>query len=132
MTHAAPVRRPVALAAAALLGLEAAGLLVLAIVQVFDLFAGDAAMVPSAIALIFMTLAAVAAVAAFAVGVPRGLTWARSGGVVAQVLLFAIAVGSVTGGAGHWGIAAALAIPAVAGFALVILSTRPGSSEQRG
>ncbi|MFP3422505.1 hypothetical protein R0K19_24350, partial [Bacillus sp. SIMBA_161] len=76
----------IALASAAVLAAEAAALLVFAVIEVVGLCAGDAASLPTAVALIALTLIGAAALVAFAIGVRSGKSWARSGGVVFQVL----------------------------------------------
>lgn len=89
------VRAPgIALAAAAILALEAVALLVFAVVELAGLGAGDAASLPTALALIVLTLIGSAALVAFAVGTRVGKSWARSGGVVFQVLAVALALAS--------------------------------------
>lgn len=121
-------RTPAVRAAAALLALEALGVLALAGWQVVELITSEPASIATSIALIVMTLVGAAAVFAFAVGVWQGRSWGRSGGIVAQVLIFAVALGSVQGGAGHWGIAATLAVPAVVTFIMLILAARSAGS----
>lgn len=74
------VRAPgIALAAAAVLALEAVALLVFAVIELAGLGAGDAASLPTALALIVLTLIGAAALVAFAVGTRSGKSWARSG-----------------------------------------------------
>ncbi|WP_156762198.1 histidine kinase [Microbacterium karelineae] len=124
MSSPAAERTPATRVAVALLALEAAALVVLAGWQVVELFGGQLASIATSIALVVMTLAAAAAVAAFAFAVWTGRSWGRSGGVVAQVLIFAVAVGAVQGGAAHWGISALLAAPAVVAFVALILSAK--------
>lgn len=124
MTPSAAFRAPAARAAAVLLALEAIALLLLTGVQLVELIQGDLASVATSVALVVMSLAATIALAAFAVAVWSGRSWGRSGGVVAQVLIFAVAVGSVQGGAAHWGVAAALAVPAIVTFVALILAAR--------
>lgn len=111
-------------AAATLLSIEALGLAALAIWQVVELITAETTSIASAIALVVMTLMAAAAVGAFSYGVAAGRQWGRSGGIVTQVLVFAVAVGSVTGAYPHWGIALALALPAVIGFVLILRAAK--------
>ena len=123
---------PIARVATVLVGLEALGLLALAGWQVVSLGAADVASLPSAIALIVLTLVGAAAVGSFAIGIGTGRSWARSGAIVVQLLVVAVAVGSVTGEYPHWGIAAALGLPAAAVFVVVLLVTRDaGRAEAR-
>jgi len=126
------VRAPgIALAASAVLALEAAALVVFAAIEVAGLGAGDAASSTTAIALIVLTLIGAAALVAFAVGTRSGRSWARSGGVVAQVLAVALALGSLTVQPVPWAFVLGLAVPGVVGFALLISSARR-EGERRG
>jgi hypothetical protein len=103
---------------------EAVALLVFAVIELAGLGAGDAASLPTAIALIVLTLIGAAALAAFAFGTRAGRSWARSGGVVFQVLAIALALGALTLPPIPWAFVLGLGIPAVAGFALLIASAR--------
>ncbi len=113
-----------ALAAAAVLAAEGAALTVFALIELFGLGAGDAASLPTAIALIVLTLIGAAALFAFAAGVRGGRSWARSGGIVFQVLAIAIALASLTVQPVVWLFVFAVGLPAVLGFALLIGSAR--------
>lgn len=124
MSSSVADRAPVVRVAAGLLGLEALGLLVLTGLQITSLFEGDVAELATSIALIVMTLTGVAALAAFAVAVWTSRSWGRSGGIVAQVLIFAVAVGAVQGPYAHWGAALALAAPAVVTFVSILLAAK--------
>ncbi|MBS0025660.1 hypothetical protein [Microbacterium paraoxydans] len=114
----------IALAASAVLAIEAAALVVFAAIELVGLGAGDAASSTTAIALIVLTVIGAAALVAFAVGTRTGRSWARSGGVVFQVLAVALALGSLTLQPVPWAFVLGLAIPGVAGFALLISSAR--------
>jgi hypothetical protein len=103
-----------------MLALEAAGVVVLVAWQIGALITGDTDSVPSALALIVITALAAAALMAFSVATARGLSWGRSGGIVAQVLILAVAIGALTGIGADLGIAAAIAAPAVVGFVLLL------------
>ncbi|GGD71746.1 hypothetical protein [Microbacterium murale] len=118
-----------AAAAAAVLALEGAALTVVALVELFGLGAGDAASLPTAIALIVLTLIGAGALFAFAVGTLRGRTWARSGGVVLQVLAAALALASLTVQPVLWTFVLGVGLPAVVGFVLLIASARSESIE---
>lgn len=119
------VRAPgIALAASAVLAIEAAALVVFAAIELVGLGAGDAASSTTAIALIVLTVIGAAALVTFAVGTRTGRSWARSGGVVFQVLAVALALGSLTLQPVPWAFVLGLAIPGVAGFALLISSAR--------
>ncbi|MGO2090939.1 MAG: histidine kinase [Microbacterium gubbeenense] len=126
-------RTPAVRLASVLLAIEAVAVVILAGWQVVELVASEPASIATSIALVVMTLVAAFALFAFARGVWDGRSWGRSGGIVAQVLIFAVALGSVQGGAGHWGIAALLAAPAVLTFVVLIFASRPagpGSSQR--
>jgi len=118
-----------ATAAAAVLALEGAALTAVALVEFFGLGAGDAASLPTAIALIVLTLIGAVALFAFAAGTRRGRTWARSGGVVLQVLALALALASLTVQPVLWAFVLGLGLPALIGFILLIASARRESVE---
>lgn len=111
-------------AAAAVLIAEGAALLVFALIELFGLGAGDASSLPTAIALIVLTLIGAAGLFAFAVGTRTGHSWARSGGVVLQVLALAIATASLTLTPVPWVFTLAVGIPGAAGLALLLASAR--------
>ncbi|MTE22784.1 histidine kinase [Microbacterium sp. ZXX196] len=110
--------------AVGLLALEALALAVVTGWQVVWAASTPVAAMPTAIALIVLSALGAFAIASFATGVWRGRSWGRSGGIVVQVLIFAIAVGSVTGAYAHWGIAALFAAPAIVGFVALLGSAR--------
>jgi hypothetical protein len=119
------VRAPgLATAAAAVLALEGAALVVFAIIELIGLGAGDAASLPTAIALIVLTLIGAAALLAFAFGARRGRSWARSGGVVFQVLAVALALASLTLQPIPWVFTVGVGAPGIVGFVLLISSAR--------
>ncbi|HLT66980.1 MAG TPA: histidine kinase [Microbacterium sp.] len=130
MSAESAVRTPATRIASALLALEALVLVLLTGWQIVEMIAGEATSVTTSTALIVLTLIAAVGVAAFAYAVWTGRSWGRSGGIVAQVLIVAIAIGSVQGGAGHWGIALALAVPAVVTFVALIGSARGAAPRQ--
>ncbi|WP_217184463.1 hypothetical protein [Streptomyces sp. AC495_CC817] len=113
-----------ALAAAAVLAAEGAALVVFALIELFGLGAGDAASLPTALALIVLTLIGAAALVAFTIGVRSGRSWARSGGVVFQVLAVALALAALTVQPVQWLFVVAVGLPGVLGFALLIASAR--------
>ncbi|MDX2398431.1 hypothetical protein [Microbacterium algeriense] len=113
-----------ALAAAAVLGLEALALVVFAIIELVGLGAGDAASLPTAVALIVLTLIGAAALVAFALGTRAGRSWARSGGVVFQVLAVALALAALTLQPVSWTFVLGVGLPALVGFVLLISSAR--------
>ncbi len=115
---------PVRLAAAALLGLEALGILALAVWQVVALIGGDTDSVVSALALIVLTVIGAGIVAAFGIGTARGASAGRSGGIVTQLLILSVALGAITG---EWAapvVAAIIALPAVIGLVLLVSAVR--------
>ena len=118
-----------AAAAAAVLALEGAALTIIAMVEIFGLSAGEAASLPTAIALIVLTLIGAAALFAFAVGTRRGRTWARSGGVVLQVLALALALASLTVQPVLWTFVLGVGAPALIGLVLLVASARRESIE---
>lgn len=128
MSPGSTARTPVVGLASALLALEAIGVVVLAGWQLVELVTNEPASIATSIALFVMTLIAAFAVFAFARGVWGGRSWGRSGGIVTQVLIFAVALGGIQGGAAHWGIAASLAAPAILTFVVLILASRPAGS----
>lgn len=118
-------------AAAVLVGLEGLGLVVLVGWQLVALVSGDTDSVSSAIALLVLTAIGAAAVVAFAVAIARDASWGRSGGVVTQLLILAVALGALTGQYAHPLIALALAAPAVLGLILLIAGSR-AAARRRG
>lgn len=113
-----------ALAAAAVLAVEGAALTVFALIELVGLGAGDAASLPTALALIVLTLIGAVALIAFAVGTRSGHSWARSGGVVLQVLAIALALASLTLQPIAWAFTLGVGLPALLCFVLLIASTR--------
>lgn len=110
--------------AAVLVGIESVVVLGLAAWQVVSLVVGDVASVPSALALIVLTVAAAAGVAGFAVGIARGSSWARSGAVVTQLLILAVALGAFTGTYGHASTALLIGVPAALVLLCVVAASR--------
>jgi len=110
--------------AAVLVGLEGIGLLALAAWQVVALTGGDTGSALSAIALIVLTVVGAVVVLAFAGGMLRGRSWGRSGAIVTQLLVLAVAVGAATGQYAHPLVGLALAVPAIVCLVLVVLAAR--------
>jgi hypothetical protein len=117
--------------AAVVLGLEGLALLVLVAWQVTALATGDTDSLESALALTVLTLVGAAAVLAFAVAVWRGRSWGRSGGIVTQILVLAIALGAATGAYAHPLTVLALAVPAIVALVLLVLAVRDAGREAR-
>lgn len=118
--------------AAALVGLEGIALVALVAWQVSALIGGDTVSIETAIALAVLTAVGAAAVLAFAVAISRGQSWGRSGGVVTQVLILAVALGAVTGAFAHPMIAVALAAPALVTLVFLVRAARRAAAEQDG
>ncbi|SEB93891.1 hypothetical protein [Microbacterium hydrocarbonoxydans] len=113
-----------ALAAAAVLAAEGAALTVFALIELLGLGAGDAASLPTALALIVLTLIGAAALFAFAIGTRSGRSWARSGGLVFQVLAVALALASLTVQPISWPFTVGVGLPGALGFVLLLATTR--------
>ena len=110
--------------AALLVGLEGLALVTIAGWEIVALAAGDTESVTSAVALLVLTVVGAVAVIAFAVGIARGQSWGRSGGVVTQLLLLAVAAGALTGLDAQPATAVLLALPAVVTLAVLIAAAR--------
>ena len=116
-------------AAAVIVGLEAAGLVVIVVRELLSLLSGDAASVPSGLALLVLTAVGAVAVAAFAIALWRGRSWGRSGSIVVQLLILAVALGAATGAYAEPIVGLALAAPAVVALTLLILGARRAASD---
>jgi len=110
--------------AACILGVEALALLVVTGWEIVALVGGDTDDATSSIALIVLTVVGAAVVIAFATGALRGQSWGRSGGIVTQLLMLAVAIGALTGPAPSLGFALALALPAVIGLVVLFALAR--------
>lgn len=121
----------VRLIAAAILACEALGLAVLLVWQVVAMMSGDTASLASAIALAALTLVGAVAVAAFSVATARGQSWGRSGGIVAQALILAVALGELTGENANPATAALIAAPALVCGVMLILTVRAAGRQAR-
>lgn len=119
-------------AAAVIVGIEGLGIAALLVWQIVALFSGDVASGVSAVALLVLTAIGAAAVLAFAVAIARGQSWGRSGGVVTQLLILAVAFGAITGAYAHPLVALALAVPAVVALVLLLASTRRAAGAAAG
>lgn len=111
-------------ASGVLLAAEALGLLALAGWQLVALLGADTASAVTAVALIVLTAVGAVAIAAFAWAAWTGRSWGRSGGIVTQLLILAVAFGALTGPYPHLGTALLLGVPAVAGVALLLAAAR--------
>ncbi|MBU4465763.1 MAG: histidine kinase [Actinobacteria bacterium] len=126
------MRTPIAARlAAVLLGLEAVAIAGLVMWQFVALAAGDIDSPTSAVALAVMTALGAAAVAAFAVATWRGVSWGRSGGIVTQALILAVALGAATGAYAHPVTGILLAIPAVVALVLLFAAVKRAGADRR-
>jgi len=117
-----------AVVAAVIVGLEGLGLVALAAWQVIALVMGDIGYVPTAFALLALTIIGAAAVTAFAVGIARDRSWGRSGGIVTQVLILAVALGAATGAYANPLTALALAAPAAVALVFLLAAARQAAA----
>lgn len=118
--------------AAGVLALEGAALAVITLVELFALGSGDASSPASGVALIVLTLIGAVALFAFAFGTLRRASWARSGGILFQVLAIALALASLSIQPTPWLFALVIGGAGVVGLALLIVVTRrDGASDPR-
>ena len=106
--------------AAVLVGLEGLVVAGAAVWLAVSLFTAPAASLVSAVALLVLVVIGAVGVCAMAVGILRGQRWARSGGIVVQILLLAVAVGAATGQFAHPSVGLALGVPALVTLAVII------------
>lgn len=118
-------------AAAAVLAAEGVVLLVFAAIEIAGLGAGDAASMPTAVALIVLTAIGAVALLAFAWGTQAGRSWARSGGVVFQILAVVLALAGLTLQPIPWAFVVGIGLPGLLGFVLLISSARREGEQQR-
>jgi len=116
--------------AAFIVAAEAIGVLYLALLQVLALVQGDVATVPSALALIVLTLIIGAGTAAFAYGIWNGHTWGRSGATVAQLMVLAVAIGAATGQFAHPLLGAVLAVPAIIALVAIFKDSKAAAQAE--
>jgi multisubunit Na+/H+ antiporter MnhF subunit len=110
--------------AAIVLALEGLAIMGLVVWQIWALVSGDTESIESAIALVVLTFIGAFAVLAFAAATWLGLSWGRSGGIVTQLLVIAVAVGAMTGAYAHPSTGLALAVPAVVALVLLVIAVR--------
>ena len=115
--------------AAVLVGLEGLGIAALTVGEIAAIVGGDTGSIESAIALVVLTLVGAVAVLAFAAAIWRGQSWGRSGGIVTQLLILAVAIGAMTGAYAHPSTGLLLAVPAVVELVLLILAVRPAGRD---
>ncbi|MDQ1204197.1 histidine kinase [Microbacterium sp. SORGH_AS_0862] len=119
------------LVAGGLVVLEGVSLAGLAVWQLIALAQGDTASTATAIALIVLTLLGAALVVAFGVAAARGRSIGRSGGIVVQLLVLAVAIGAVTGTYGHPLNGLQLGVPALIVLVLLISAARRAAQNAR-
>jgi hypothetical protein len=85
----------------------------------------------SAIALTVLTVVGAVAVIAFGVAIWRGLSWGRSGGIVTQVLILAVALGAATGAYAHPSTGLVLAVPGIVALVLLVLAVRDAGRRKK-
>jgi len=125
-----PALTPVERIAGVLVALEALGVAALAGWQIVAMAGGDTVSVASAVALIVLTVVGAVAVGSFAVAILRGQSWGRSGAIVVQLLLLAVALGAVTGTYADGAVALALAAPGLVVFVLLVMSVRAAARRE--
>ena len=117
--------------AAVLVGLEGLGLAALTVREIVAIVSGDTGSIESAIALAVLTLVGAAAVIAFAFAIWRGQSWGRSGGIVTQLLILAVAFGAATGAFADPAVGLALAAPALVVLVLLVIAVRDAGRAAR-
>lgn len=118
--------------AAAVLALEGLALTVITLIELFALGAGDASSIASGVALIVLTLLGAAGLFAFAFGTLRHASWARSGGILLQVLAIALALASLSIQPTPWLFALVIGGAGVIGLGLLIAVARQeGAADPR-
>ncbi|HKP08109.1 MAG TPA: histidine kinase [Microbacterium sp.] len=114
-----------------LVGLEGLGLAALTVREIVAIVSGDTGSIESAIALAVLTLVGAAAVIAFAFAIWRGQSWGRSGGIVTQLLILAVAFGAATGAFADPAVGLALAAPALVVLVLLVIAVRDAGRAAR-
>jgi hypothetical protein len=117
--------------AGVLVTLEGAGIAALAVWQGIELAGGNTDTVTSAVALLVLTVLGAAAVVAFGVATLRDRSWGRSGGIVTQLLILAVAGGAATGSYAHPLVGAVVAAPAIATLVLLVVAVARAGKRNR-
>ncbi|MGW9627040.1 hypothetical protein [Microbacterium sp. NPDC055521] len=119
-------------AAAIVLALEGVALGIVCVIELLALGAGDTSSSMGGIALIVLTLVAAVALGAFSWGTLRRASWARSGGVLFQVLGVALGLASLSLEPKVWLFTLGVGGTALIGLVLLISATRrDGASDPR-
>jgi hypothetical protein len=116
-------RHPAVVVLVTVLMLEAAALAAATVYFVVELLVGRPSSVGSAVAITAVIAVGAIWVGFIAVGVLRGRAWTRAATVVVQVLVGAIAIGSLQGSDPQPSLAVAMLVPAV--VATVLLFSKP-------
>lgn len=122
----------VASIAGAVLAIEGVALIVIVVIELLAMRGGDASSFASGLALIVLTLIGVAALLAFSVGVLRRASWARSGGIVFQVLGIALALAALSVQPTPWTFVLSIGVLGVVGLvSLIATERRDGVADPR-
>ena len=117
--------------AAGILAAEGLAVLLLAGWEIVALVTGDADDAVSSTALIALTAIGGAALIGFAFATLRGQSWGRSGGIVAQLLMLAVALGAITGPTPSPPTALVTALPAAGGLIALFSATRRAAARRQ-
>jgi hypothetical protein len=118
--------------AAGVLVLEGIALTVITLIELFALGSGDASSLASGVALIVLTLLGAVGLFAFAFGTLRHASWARSGGILLQVLAIALALASLSIQPTPWLFALVIGGAGIIGLALLLtVVRREGAADPR-
>ncbi|GAA4485145.1 hypothetical protein [Microbacterium panaciterrae] len=119
------------ISAASVLAVEAAALLVIALIEVFGLSAGDAASLPTALGLIGLTAIGAVGLGALAFATFRGRSFGRSGGMVVQILAILVGLSALGVQPFPAAFVLSLVIPGAIGAVLLFLLARREGAEAR-
>ncbi|MGZ0711395.1 histidine kinase (plasmid) [Coraliomargarita sp. W4R53] len=117
--------------ASVLVALEGIAVATLVVWQVAALASGDTGVFSTALALLVLTAVGAVIVFAFAIAIWRDQTWGRSGAVVTQLLILAVALGAATGQYAHPLTALAMAVPAAVLLWLLVMAVRSAAARER-
>lgn len=117
---------------AVLLIAEGIGIIALAALEIAAILRGDIESLAGAWGLVVLIVASGVIVVVFGFACARGSSWGRSGGILTQLMVLAVALGAITGEGNDYGFAAMLSIPAVIILALLFTATsRAGKAARR-